>query len=81
MGRRRRVQQRMRWLNGIINLMDMSLSKFQAVVKDREAWNNEVHGVAESQIQLNNSTTTTNWNSDVMLEISLQLRLRESLEK
>ena len=53
-GRRRRVQQRMRWLNGIINLMDMSLSKFQAVVKDREAWNNEVHGVAESQIQLNN---------------------------
>ena len=44
----------MRWLNGIINLMDMNSSKFQAVVKDREAWNNEVHGVAESQIQLNN---------------------------
>ena len=44
----------MSWLDGIINLMDMSLSKLQAVVKDREAWNGEVHGVARSQMQLNN---------------------------
>ena len=78
-GRRRRGRQRMRWLDGITDLMDVSLSELRELVMDREAWRAAIHGVSKNQTQLSN-WTELNWTVLKVKESESRLVISDSLQ-